>query len=225
MAGSTPYAVFLLGLLGTAHCIGMCGPLVLAIPTAAGGIMAHLLYHLGRITTYAMVSGALGGLGAAASAAARHATGDPLTTVARLQLGLSLAAALLLLGMGLARLGLVPAPRWLVVPSPARIPGFAGLQRGAAAGRKLALLPLGLLLGLLPCGQSYAVFAAALPSGGLGRGALLGLAFGVGTVPGLLVLGTAAGRLARRHDRLLELWSGLLLVGLAVSLTLDAWMR
>jgi sulfite exporter TauE/SafE len=221
MAGSTPSSVLLLGLLGTAHCIGMCGPLVLALPTAAGGARAHALYHLGRIVSYALVAAVLGGIGAAARSLAGHTGAAPMASIARFQLGLSLAAALLLLGMGLRRLGVVREPRWLAGPTPTRLPGFARLTRGAVGGRTLALLPLGLLLGLLPCGQSYAAFAAALPSGGLAEGALLGLAFGLGTLPGLLLLGTAASRLARRHQRLLELGSGLLLVGMAVRMVLD----
>jgi uncharacterized protein len=222
MPGATPYALFVLGLLGTAHCLGMCGPLVLALPTAAGGAVAHGLYHLGRIASYAALSAALGLLGAAAGAGAGSMPGAPLGTVARLQLGLSLLAVALLLAMGLARLGLVHAPTWLRGPSPTRLPGFARMQQGALGGGRLGMLPLGLLLGLLPCGQSYAAFAAALPSGGAGRGALLGIAFGLGTLPGLLLLGTAAGRLARRHERLLELGSGLLLLGMALNMALDA---
>jgi uncharacterized protein len=222
MPGATPYALFVLGLFGTAHCIGMCGPLVLALPTAAGGAVAHGLYHLGRIASYAAVAAALGWLGAATGAGLASAQGAPLGGVVRLQVGLSLLAVALLLGMGLERLGLVRAPAWLRGPSPTRLPGFARMRQGALGGGPLGMLPLGLLLGLLPCGQSYAAFAAALPSGGAGRGALLGAAFGLGTLPGLLLLGTAAGRLARRHARLLELGSGLLLLGMALNLALDA---
>ena len=222
MPGATPYALFVLGLFGTAHCIGMCGPLVLALPTAAGGVVAHGLYHLGRIASYAAVAAALGLLGAAAGAVPASTPGAPLSSVVRLQVGLSLLSVALLFGMGLVRLGLWRAPTWLRGPSPTRLPGFARVQQGALAGGPLGMLPLGLLLGLLPCGQSYAAFAAALPSGGPGRGALLGVAFGLGTLPGLLLLGTAAGRLARRHGRLLELGSGLLLLGMALNMALDA---
>jgi hypothetical protein len=45
------YPLFLLGFLGTGHCIGMCGPIVLAVPTQGGRISSHVLYNLGRITT------------------------------------------------------------------------------------------------------------------------------------------------------------------------------
>ncbi len=55
---------FALGLLGAGHCVGMCGPLVLAMPAAGGRLSPQLRYHLGRITTYTVIGAALGGLGA-----------------------------------------------------------------------------------------------------------------------------------------------------------------
>ena len=58
-------AMFLLGLLGTGHCVGMCGPLVFAFPGRTGRFSAHLWYHSGRILTYCLVGGLMGGLGAA----------------------------------------------------------------------------------------------------------------------------------------------------------------
>ena len=83
------------------------------------------------------------------------------------------------------------------------------------------MVGLGLVLGLLPCGLSFAAFAAALPSGGATEGALAVFAFGLGTLPGLLLLGTAASRLARRHSRVIELLAGLLLIGMAAAMVAD----
>ena len=61
-------------------------------------------------------------------------------------------------------------------------------------------LPLGLLLGFLPCGLSYGAFAQALGTGSSAAGALLVLAFAAGTVPGLLLLGTGLSAIFRRSD-------------------------
>jgi sulfite exporter TauE/SafE len=81
---------------------------------------------------------------------------------------------------------------------------------------------LGLLLGLLPCGLSYAAFARALAAGGPAQGALLVLAFSLGTLPGLLLVGTGASRFARRHAKLFDVLSGVLLVAMAAKLGIDA---
>ena len=56
-------STFFLGLTGTGHCIGMCGPLVVAIPGQAKKFSAHFLYHGGRTLTYTLVGGIMGGLG------------------------------------------------------------------------------------------------------------------------------------------------------------------
>ena len=57
-------SLFLLGLLGTGHCVGMCGPLVFAFPGQTGRFVSHLAYHGGRLGTYAMIGVVMGGLGA-----------------------------------------------------------------------------------------------------------------------------------------------------------------
>lgn len=197
----------------------MCGPLVLALPGRQGRVTAQLLYHLGRVTTYSLLGGVVGATGAGLSRATGAAGG--LDWVARLQVSCSLVAAAVLLLFGLARLGITAEPAWLGAANPARIPGFRRVRQSAAdSGGGIFLL--GLMLGLLPCGLSYAAFARALPAGGPLEGALLVAGFGLGTVPGLLLLGTAAAPLARRYARWLDVLSGLLLVALAVSLAADA---
>lgn len=216
-------SMFLLGLVGTGHCLGMCGPLVLALPFAQRGVRAHLGYHLGRLATYVVIGAAVAGLGAGLRHAAAGSGEDPMGTLARLQLVVSLVAALLLLGFGLARLGIVREPEVLSLASPSRVPGFEALRRRAAEkGGGAAVFGLGMLLGLLPCGLSYAAFARALPVADPLLGALMLGAFGLGTAPGLLVLGTGGSTVARRHRRLADLLAGVLLVGMAVSLGVDA---
>jgi hypothetical protein len=222
-------SMLLLGLLGTAHCVGMCGPLVLALPAGAAwrGARGHAAYHLGRLATYAALGALAAGLGAglrllAASSATGGSGVSPLAAVTRLQVVVSLVASLLLLALGLARLGIIREPPLLSVASPGRLPWLGRLRRRAEGGRALPLFGLGLLLGLLPCGLSYAAFARALPAPGPLEGAALTLAFGLGTVPGLALLGTGAAALARRHGRLADILAGMLLVGMAVSLGVDA---
>jgi len=212
---------FALGLLGAGHCVGMCGPLVLAMPAAEGRLPPQLAYHLGRITTYAAIGAALGALGVGL---AGLAGGDEaLVAVARMQAGLSILAALFLLAFGLSRLG-ITGHLDTGAFSLARLPLFGKLVRRLSAGGRPRWYPLGLLMGFLPCGLSFAAFAAALSTDGPLHGGLLTLCFGAGTLPSLLLLGTAAAAWARRHRQLSELLSGLLMVGMAVSLALDAFL-
>ena len=81
---------------------------------------------------------------------------------------------------------------------------------------------LGMLMGFLPCGLSFAAFARALPSGSAWAGGTLLLAFGLGTLPGLLALGLGASGLLRRHRKHSDLLAGLLMIYMAVSLGADA---
>lgn len=216
------YSLFLLGLLGTGHCLGMCGPLVLALPGRHKRVRSHLLYHAGRITTYTIVGAVLGALGAGLVALEAPTSGDPMGSVARLQVGLSIVSAALLGWFGLARLGVVREPGWMSVASPSFLPGLMRVQRGAAKGGGLSMFLLGLMLGLLPCGLSFAAFAAALPAGGALPGGAMVFCFGVGTLPGLLLLGTVASRFAQQHRRSFDILAGLLLIGMAASLGVDA---
>ncbi len=217
------YSLFLLGFLGTGHCIGMCGPLVLAIPTQTGRISAHVLYNLGRITTYVGVGAFMGGIGVGLSVLAGATGGDPLAWMAQIQVAFSLVASAFLLFLGLFRLGILAEPDWMAVASPAKIPGFQRVRGGVMGGEsRTSVFLFGLMMGFLPCGLSYAAFARALASGGLLEGGLLLLCFGLGTVPGLFLVGTGASGFVRRYRQYSDLLSGMLMIGIAVSLAADA---
>ncbi|MBM4059737.1 MAG: sulfite exporter TauE/SafE family protein [Planctomycetes bacterium] len=199
----------LLGLFGAGHCVGMCGPLVIALPGRAGGVLPHLCYHAGRAGTYTCLGILLGALGGAVA----H-----LGAVARLQVGLSGLAALFLLLFGLVRIGLVPEPALLRVPNATLGAGFARAQQLARDAGPIGMVPLGALNGLLPCGLSYAALSRALPAGGPLQGGLLVAAFGLGTLPALLLLGTAAGTVLRRHRAIADVLAGVLMIAMAVDL-------
>lgn len=217
------YSLFLLGFLGTGHCVGMCGPVVLAIPAQAGKASAHLLYHLGRITTYAGVGAFLGGIGAGVSRLTAVAGGDPLVWIVRIQVAFSLLAAAVLLVLGFFRLGILREPDWMAVATPAKIPAFGQVVGEVTAGRgKTAVFVFGLMMGFLPCGLCYAAFARSLAAGGFLGGGALSLCFGLGTVPGLFLVGTGASGLFGRYRRYSDLLSGMLMAGIGLSLTADA---
>ena len=184
------YAAFLTGLLGGAHCVGMCGGIVAAVSLQTGGrqpFAFHIAYSVGRIASYA-VAGALAGL--IGSAAFLSGALFPL------QQGLYVLAQAVLILLGLYLAGLSRSVLVLeraggglwrrLQPLLARVMPIRSLSQALAAGA---------LWGWLPCGLVYSVLIAALAAGGAGRGALLLLLFGLGTLPNLLLMGWAANAL------------------------------
>lgn len=208
------WGMFLLGLLGTGHCIGMCGPLIFAFPGRTGRLMPHVAYHLGRIATYTAVGAALGAIGQMMAGAG----GDP-GSVVTIKVVLWLVAASLLMVLGVSRLGILPEPRWLNLVAPERIPGFKSALGGAASGKGLApFLILGLILGFLPCGLSYGAFAQALGTASVLKGTAATLAFALGTAPGLILLGTGASALFNRFRRQSDILAGILMIVMAIKM-------
>lgn len=178
-------AVFLTGLLGGVHCAGMCGGIVAALSGQAGGRRwsLHLGYSAGRVTSYA-VAGAI--VGAAGS------IGLLFDGVLPVQMALYVLANVLLIGLGLYLAGVSR-----VVARFERL-GLALWQRLQPLTRHLLpadTLPraigLGLLWGWIPCGLVYAILGTALLAGNPLDGAAIMLAFGLGTVPNLLLAGLA----------------------------------
>lgn len=223
MENATYYSIFMLGLLGTGHCLGMCGPLVIAFPGRTGGSLSHLCYHTGRIATYTALGAAMGAIGAGVNLLAGLGGGDPLVWVARIQVGVSLAVAAFLLYFGLARLGFVREPEWMSLATASRLPGYRRAVGSLSAERSgRGMIMLGLMMGLLPCGLSFAAFASALASGNPVSGGLLALIFGLGTLPGLMALGTGAAGILRRYRVQSDILSGLLMIGMAAVMAADA---
>jgi len=190
-------SAFLAGLLGSAHCLGMCGGIAGALSASARGALsvrsAALLQNLGRVGTYSLVGAAAGAAGAAAGLMlGRPAAGQ------YLRLGASI--AMLLLGLRV----LCGAPRrlrWLRAAEHAGAILWRRLQPLATtrlprsgAARALAM---GMLWGWLPCGLVYSVLAAASMAGGALHGAATMAAFGLGTLPAVSGWTYLAGRLMR----------------------------
>lgn len=161
---------FLLGLVGSLHCAGMCGPLALALPVAGKGpvgyLAGRLTYNLGRVVTYA-------GLGIVFGLAGQT------LLLAGFQRWLSITLGVLLIAGLLAsrRIALARPVILLVAQLKSRM-GALLQQRSY-----LALGLLGLLNGLLPCGLVYVACAGAAATGGWLSGAEYMAAFGLGTAP------------------------------------------
>ena len=213
--------VFVVGLLGSVHCAGMCGgivgalsvapmvagrPAALKITPAPTPVVNVLAYNAGRIGSYMLAGALAGGIGQGAQALAR---------LPALQAG-----AYWLANLMLAALGLYLMDAWR---------GLARLEQGGQIVwrhvqpllRRIGpldsparMLAAGSLWGWLPCGMVYSVLVTAMLSGSALSGALVMLAFGLGTLPMLLamgLLGTRLRTLLRRRG--LRVAAGALVLG------------
>ncbi|WP_447527832.1 sulfite exporter TauE/SafE family protein [Vreelandella sp. TE19] len=207
-------AALVFGLLGGAHCIGMCGGIMSALAFAVPPSMRSparmtgllLGYNLGRVSSYMLAGALVAGLGTLVS----------LAPAARLTLQVFAAVMLILMALYIAN--------W-----------WKGLLALEALGRRLwrhiepvgrRLMPvvhlpqafaLGALWGWLPCGLVYSMLAWSMASASPAQGALLMGAFGLGTLPALLATGFAARTLAGliRHPAT-RVVAALLIIGFAL---------
>ena len=213
------WGAFALGLTGGfGHCLAMCGPFVAAASMAdgaaggaAGGGCAggaggsarrsgvfQLAYHLGRLGTYALLGAVLGLLGEAGALAT---LGGPFSPTA-LTRWLKLLAGALMLAMGIVMLVAWIRGRRANLPEPtawvASLPWFGQAVARLSRSGGWAGLPLGALMGLLPCAPLLPIEIAALATGNPLFGMMTMLAFGLGTTPALAGFGAASGLLGAR---------------------------
>jgi hypothetical protein len=206
-------AIFLVGLLGGTHCVGMCGGIVSALAVQdAGGRPAwplHAGYNLGRISSYVLAGalvGAIGGLSMAFS------------SLASVQLGLYVLANVMLVALGFYLMGFTRSLAFAERLGQILWNRIRPLtSRFVPARRFSQALALGMLWGWLPCGLVYSVLATAMVSGSPARGALAMLVFGLGTLPNLLLAGILLSRFRRFVQApAVRVFSGLLVLGFGV---------
>lgn len=189
-------SALLVGFFGGVHCVGMCGGIVGALTLGlpenvrnrpAGAWPFHIAYNIGRIGSYTLAGALAGGLGAGLL---------QLTELHQAQQVLQVFAALFM-----AALGLYLGGWWQGLRHVEQLGGTLW-RRIEPLGR--GLLPvatparaflLGLLWGWLPCGLVYSVLIWALSAGSAMQGAQLMFAFGLGTLPNLLLMGVLAAKL------------------------------
>lgn len=178
----------LMGLLGGAHCVVMCGGVAGLLAGAGSRRVYVLAYNAGRVLAYGALGAAFGGLSGLAGARWLDA----------IRFGLRGAAALCMLGVGLHLVGL---PSFVRAVESLGAPLF---RRAAPLTRRL--LPLrrvhhaiavGALWGLMPCGLLYGALALAASSASPVVGGATMLAFGAGTLPLMLTVGALAARFSR----------------------------
>lgn len=203
------------GLLGgLGHCSGMCGPIVLTLGSAEGGrTLSQLLYNIGRTLTYTALGAIVGAAGSFASVVA------PMEGA---QYALLLGAGIVMLGLGLAIAVEFRSP--LIVIEKHNAPVIGAARKLLSIKGPFKFLPLGLTLGLLPCGLSYSMLIASAGAGGTLEGARIMLGFGLGTVPAMFLIGTLGGKLGHMARGRLYRLGGALLALMGAVYVYRAWV-
>jgi sulfite exporter TauE/SafE len=187
------WAGLVIGFISSFHCVGMCGPIAMALPVGRGSgasfVGGRLLYNLGRVTTYTSLGLAAGLLGRTLQLAGWQQT-------------ISIAS-----GVGMLLLVLLPKVRL------GNVGQWLGTGRWWNALRKAigqrfqnpsagSLYSVGILNGLLPCGMVYFALAGAVSAPNVGGAMLYMLMFGLGTLP-LMWLVSMSGKLIQPKWRAL----------------------
>ena len=212
-------SAFVVGLLGGVHCVGMCGGIAGALSfglPAERNLPILIAYNVGRIGSYTLAGALMGALGFYFSGLL------PVQTAQQVLLSIA--------GLFLVLMGLYLAGWWNVLSRVERAGGvlwrkIEPLGRGLLPVRSVRQgLMLGLLWGWLPCGLVYSALIWTVSSGGALKGAMLMLAFGLGTLPNLLLMGVAAAQLNRwTRQPAVRAIAGVLVMGFGVLLLIDAW--
>lgn len=199
------WTALMIGFFGSFHCVGMCGPIALALPGARQTgwhfVAGRLLYNFGRIVTYTLLGALFGILGRS-------------LFVAGVQKGLSIVLGLIIIASVVLKSSL-----------------FSTFKKSTGIDRILEVLKntirrqfkrrdlttlftIGLLNGLLPCGFVYMGLAASLTTGSIPGAAIFMAFFGLGTFPAMMLMAMAPGlislELRQRISRLIPLLAILL---------------
>ncbi len=165
---------FIIGLFGSLHCVGMCGPLAFALPQQAESkwitLIKKLSYNIGRAISYAFLGLLIGLLGKQ-------------LWLAGLQQGISILSGILIIAAVLPQI-LKSRKRQSYVPN--RFTQSVNKLIGKAIRKKAGHLYVGLLNGFLPCGFVYLGLATAVSTSSAYQSALFMFVFGLGTTPLML---------------------------------------
>lgn len=205
---------FMAGILGSGHCIGMCGGLVSAFfirfGDKSGGAISYAAYHGGRLGVYTLIGLVAGLIGLALTS-----TG----MIGKTQGILQIIAGLIVILLGLDILGISPFRlnySWLPLTR-LRNAFLSAADKGSVSGALIG----GVVNGFMPCSMTLAVAVKATSAGGPLEGGLLMLAFGLGTLPSMIFVSALFGKLgAKLRGRLLKL-AAIFIIALGLSTLLQ----
>ena len=176
-------SAFVLGLAGTAHCLGMCGPIALALPLDRSSKMNMLIgvlqYNFGRILVYAAFGALIGSIGMS------------FQLLGILQL-LSVLSGIVIIVYAWQKYGLKKQASFNFTPKFVQTFLSKSMGKLLASTNPFKLLLLGGLNGLLPCGMVYTALVGSMIMGHPVQGATYMILFGLGTLPGLVLVAFSA---------------------------------
>ena len=203
-AGGFDYGLaFMAGVLGSGHCVGMCGALVSGCfmkPGASKSYLPYFVYQIARISVYTLVGFAAAALGVVLVSSGMF---GKVQSILQMFIG----SVVIILAMGI--LG------WIPFQGSVRLLPMNVLRRGYAESRTkgplLSATITGLLNGLMPCPLTFAMAIKATSATTIIDGGLLMLTFGAGTLPTMLFVSVAFGKMSA-HFRGLMLKSAALIM-------------
>ena len=203
------FSAFLVGFLGSFHCVGMCGPIALALPLEKKSnwsfFSGRFLYNGGRVLTYSVLGLLVGIIG--------HTI-----AMAGFQKVLSIATGILILIIAMLPF-LIKRVNYLnlfLVRYTSKIKGLFKVLFGLRSRKTLFLI--GVVNGLLPCGFVYLALAGAATTGTMAEGMSYMLLFGLGTVPMMLTLTMAGNIFSLRTRMIIQKISPFIAVSVAILL-------
>lgn len=168
---------FFVGLFGSFHCIGMCGPIAIALPVPNSNnlsfVSGRLLYNLGRVATYSFLGAVFGLLGSR-------------LVISGFQQSISI-----VLGVVIVIAVIIPGKYKSIISQHKMVqkislPLKSGISNLFKQGTFSAMFLIGILNGFLPCGLVYVALAGAIASGDAISGSAVMILFGLGTIPAML---------------------------------------
>ncbi|AWK52828.1 heavy metal transport/detoxification protein [Clostridium beijerinckii] len=198
--------LFIVGMLTSIHCVGMCGGIMLTQSLSKDSIvienqnkfktlMPAILYNAGRVTSYTIIGGIVGALGSV------------LSLSLNVKAGLQIFAGLFMVIMGLNMAGFSAFRKFNI-----KLPWSSCKVKN----KPKAPFLVGMLNGLMPCGPLQTMQLYALGTGSAAAGALSMFIFSLGTVPLMLVFGAISGFLSKGYTKQLLKFSGFLVIILGI---------
>jgi uncharacterized protein len=167
---------FVMGLIGSFHCLGMCGPIAMALPmghrTNSSRLLGGVIYNLGRIFTYSFLGLVLGMAG-------DLLISPKIQNIVSITFGALIAIYLLLPSKTKTALKISPNQA-LLIRLRKQIAKFLYIENNSS------LFGIGMLNGLLPCGMIYLALTSSFLAGSAVKGSLFMFSFGLGTFPTML---------------------------------------
>ena len=186
MTGALPYLAISMGLMSSFHCVGMCGPIALALPIQRGNswqkFSGLFIYNGGRALTYAALGAAIG------------TVGSSLAWLGYIRY-LSVFAGILILVFVFCPTKLDryfhPPKFWQQAVNHLK----KGMSHMLHSRKMSGWLMLGMLNGLLPCGLVYLALISSVATGSVARGSTFMFLFGIGTLPMMMIIGFLKNRI------------------------------